>query len=75
MFPKPPRPVENLWPAAMWEGWEDEGSVRRVLALRVEGGGGRVLLPAPPRPKVILVAAVGCGSVKQTGITGGMLTK
>lgn len=34
-------------------------SARRVVPVRVDGGGGRVALPAPPRPKVILVEAVG----------------
>ena len=36
---------------------------------RKVGGGGRVEFPAPPRPKVILVEVVGCGSLTRIGIT------
>ena len=36
--------------------------------MREEGGGGRVEFPAPPRPKVILVEVVGCGSLTRIGI-------
>ena len=39
-----------------------------VVVVRLEGGGGRVLLPAPPRPKVILWEAVGWGSVRRMGM-------
>ena len=68
-MPEPPRPVENLWPAVVWEDVEWMDPARRVVPVRVQGGGGRVALPAPPRPKVILVEAVGCGSVRRIGIT------
>ena len=64
--------MENLLPEAMWEGWEDgerRVSVRPEVLVRVDGGSGRVALPAPPRPKVILVEAVGCGSLSRIGIT------
>lgn len=41
-----------------------------MVLWRDVGGGRRVELPAPPRPKVILGEAVGWGSVKRRGILG-----
>jgi len=41
-----------------------------VVLGREVGGGRRVELPAPPRPKVILGEAVGWGSVRRRGILG-----
>lgn len=57
----PPRPVEKLGAGGeredvlvvVVEGWE---------GLRVEGGRGRVRLPAPPRPKGRVEDGVGAGS-------------
>lgn len=69
-FPAPPRPVVNLWFDEECE--EDCGVVvvRREVTVVVGGSGcgGRVALPAPPRPKVILGEAVGWGSERRMGI-------
>lgn len=44
-----------------------------VVLWRVVGGGRRVELPAPPRPKDIFGEAVGWGSVRRTGILSGSM--
>lgn len=51
-LPAPPRPVMNLLcllePAEWIE--DEEGCTTVVVEGRADGGGGRVKLPAPPRP-------------------------